>query len=77
VIIIFAGAIALFQIGIAEDIVNLAFGISLAALGVAFALAFGLGSRDVAGREVEGVVARIRSTDSSGSTGSSGSTKST
>jgi hypothetical protein len=67
VIIIFAGAIALFQIGIAEDIVNLAFGISLAAIGVAFALAFGLGSREIAGREVESALVRLRSGSSSSS----------
>jgi hypothetical protein len=63
VIIVFAGAIALFQIGIAEDIVNLAFGITLLAIGFAFALAVGLGSREFAGREVEKVFARLGNGD--------------
>ncbi len=53
-IIVFTGALALRQTGIAEDIVNLAFGILLGTIAVAAALAFGLGARDVAAREVEG-----------------------
>ena len=52
-IIVFSSALALRQTGIAEDIVNLAFGIMLGAIGVAVALAFGLGGRDVAGKEIE------------------------
>ena len=52
-IIVFSGALALRQTGIAEDIVNLAFGIVLGTVAVAAALAFGLGSREVAAREVE------------------------
>lgn len=47
-IIIFAGALALRQMGIAEDIVNLAFGLLLGAVAVAAAIAFGLGGRDTA-----------------------------
>ncbi len=42
-IIVFAAAIALGQMGIAKEIINLAFGISLGAVALAFALAFGLG----------------------------------
>ena len=53
-IIVFTGALALRQTGIAEDIVNLAFGILLGTVAVAAALAFGLGARDIAAREVEG-----------------------
>jgi hypothetical protein len=52
-IIIFSGALALRQMGIAEDIVNLAFGLLLGAVAVAAALAFGLGGREVAGRQLE------------------------
>ena len=52
-IIVFSGALALRQTGIAEDIVNLAFGIVLGTVAVAAALAFGLGSRDAAAKEVE------------------------
>jgi hypothetical protein len=48
------------QMGIAEDIINLAFGLLLGALAVAFALAFGLGSREIAAREVESVLKRWR-----------------
>lgn len=59
-VLVLAGAMALRQMGIADDIVNLAFGIMLGALGVAAALAFGLGGRDVAGREVERFVRRLR-----------------
>ncbi len=60
-IMVFAGALALRQMGIADEIVNLAFGILLGAIGVAAALAFGLGSRDLAGREVESWLTSMRS----------------
>ncbi len=47
-ILIFAGALALRQMGIAESIVNLAFGLMLGAVAVAAAIAFGIGGRGVA-----------------------------
>jgi hypothetical protein len=47
-IIVFAAALALQQMGIAESIVNLAFGLMLGAVAVAAAIAFGVGGRDVA-----------------------------
>jgi hypothetical protein len=47
-IIVFVGAMALQQMGVAPDIVNLAFGLLLGAIAVAIAIAFGLGGRDVA-----------------------------
>ncbi|WP_353931784.1 mechanosensitive ion channel [Okeanomitos corallinicola TIOX110] len=47
-IITLVSAMALQQIGVAPDIVNLAFGLLLGAIAVAIALAFGLGGRDVA-----------------------------
>ena len=59
-ILVLTSAMALRQLGIANDIVNMAFGIVLGAMGVAAALAFGLGSREVAGREVERLVANLR-----------------
>jgi hypothetical protein len=62
-ILVLAGAMSLRQLGIADDIVNLAFGLLLGALAVAAALAFGLGSRDIAGREVERFVNSLRSPD--------------
>lgn len=52
-IIFFSAALALRQMGIAESIVNLAFGLMLGAIAVAVALAFGLGGRDVAARQLE------------------------
>lgn len=45
-------AMALQQMGIASNIVNLAFGLLLGAIAVAIALAFGLGSRDIAAQQV-------------------------
>lgn len=53
VIIVFSGALALDEIGIAEDIVNTTFALLVGAIAVAAALAFGLGARDLAGRELE------------------------
>ena len=64
-ILVFAGAMGLRQMGIADEIVNLAFGIMLGALGIAAALAFGLGSRELAGREVENWLEDMRSDDGS------------
>ena len=43
-------AMGLRAMGIADDIVNLAFGLTLGAIAVAVALAFGLGGREAAGR---------------------------
>jgi hypothetical protein len=59
-----AAAMALRQMNIAEDIVNLAFGLTLGAIAVAAALAFGLGSRQIAAREVDKVLTEFRSTPS-------------
>lgn len=42
-------ALGLHTMGIAQDIVNLAFGLTIGAVAVAFALAFGLGGREAAG----------------------------
>ncbi len=51
-ILIFVGAMALQQMGVAPDIVNLAFGLLLGAIAVAIAIAFGLGGREVAATEL-------------------------
>jgi hypothetical protein len=48
-IILLAGAMGLRQMGLANEIIVLAFGLGVGAIAVAVALAFGLGSRDVAG----------------------------
>lgn len=53
-IIIFVSAMALRQMGIAPDIVNLAFGLLGGAIAVAVAIAFGFGSRDIAAEQVRG-----------------------
>jgi len=52
-ILVLAGAMALRQMGLANDIINLAFGLLLGAIAVAVALAFGLGGREIAARELE------------------------
>jgi hypothetical protein len=52
-IIILVSAMALQQMGIASDIVNLAFGLLLGAIAVAIALAFGLGGRDIAAEQIK------------------------
>ncbi len=52
-IVVFVAAMALQQMGIANEIINLAFGILLGAVAVALAIAFGIGSREIAGRQVE------------------------
>lgn len=59
-VIALAGAMALRQMGLANEIITLAFGLTLGALAVAFALAFGLGGREAAGREVERLFESIR-----------------
>ncbi len=60
-IIVFASALALRQMGIAESIVNLAFGLMLGAVAVAAAIAFGIGGRDVARDLLERWRGQIRS----------------
>jgi hypothetical protein len=52
-ILIFAGAMALRQMGLASDIINMAFAFLLGAVAVAAAIAFGIGGRDYAGRQIE------------------------
>ena len=46
--------------GLADDIVNMAFGLSLGAVAVAVALSFGLGGREAAGRQMEYWLAKLR-----------------
>ncbi|MBN1890526.1 MAG: mechanosensitive ion channel [Thermoflexales bacterium] len=52
-ILVLAGAMALRQMGLANEIITMAFGLLLGAIAVAAALAFGLGGRDLAARELE------------------------
>ena len=53
-------AIALRTMGIANDIVNLAFGLTLGAVAVAVALSFGLGGREAAGKQMEHILSKFR-----------------
>ncbi|MBR0566420.1 mechanosensitive ion channel [Azoarcus sp. L1K30] len=57
-------AMGLRAMGIADDIVNLAFGLGFGAVAVAVALSFGLGGREAAGRQMEYWLARMRKDDS-------------
>ncbi|NTU84441.1 MAG: mechanosensitive ion channel [Chloroflexales bacterium] len=66
-ILVLATAMALRQMGLANEIVNLAFGLLLGALAVAFALAFGLGGREPAQKEVERFFQGLRSPQIGGS----------
>ena len=56
-------AMGLRAMGIADDIVNLAFGLTLGAVAVAFALSFGLGGREAAGKLMDHWLARFRKED--------------
>ncbi len=57
-------AFALSTMGIAENIVNLAFGLTLGAVAVAFALSFGLGGRKAAGKQMEHFFENMRNNSS-------------
>jgi hypothetical protein len=51
-VLVLTGAMALREMGFAEDIVNLTFGLLLGAVAVAAALAFGIGGRDTAAQQL-------------------------
>jgi len=51
-VLVLTSAMALREMGFAEDIVNLAFGLLLGAVAVAAALAFGIGGRDAASKQL-------------------------
>jgi small-conductance mechanosensitive channel len=63
-ILVLAGAMGLRRMGLANEIINLAFGLLLGAAAVAAALAFGLGGREIAGRELDRWLGSLRSRDS-------------
>jgi len=52
-ILFLSGAMALRQMGLADEIISLAFGLTFGAAAVAAAIAFGLGGRDLAGRKLK------------------------
>ena len=60
-IVTLVGAMALNTMGIAPNIVNLAFGLILGGIAVAIALAFGLGGREVAREELKSWVGSFKS----------------
>jgi hypothetical protein len=53
-------AMGLRAMGIADDIVNLAFGLTFGAVAVAVALSFGLGGREAAGKLMDHWLSRFR-----------------
>jgi hypothetical protein len=53
-ILVLAGAMALRQMGLANEIITLAFGLTLGAIAVAVAIAFGIGGRDLAAETLSG-----------------------
>jgi hypothetical protein len=53
-------AMGLRAMGLADDIVNLAFGLTLGAIAIAIALSFGLGGREAAGKQMEHWLGRMR-----------------
>ena len=53
-------AMGLRAMGIADDIVNLAFGLTLGAVAIAVALSFGLGGREAAGKQMEHWLSQLR-----------------
>ena len=57
-------AIALETMGIANEIVQLAFGLTLGAIAVAVALSYGLGGREAAGEHFKEIIQKIKSDDS-------------
>jgi hypothetical protein len=60
-IILLFGAMGLRQMGVADSIINLAFGILFGAVGIAVAIAFGVGGRGAAGRLADRWVAQAES----------------
>ncbi len=60
IIMIFAAVITLEQLNIASSILNLAINIIIASIGLAFAIAVGLGSKDVAGKMIQDLINKVK-----------------
>jgi hypothetical protein len=60
-ITVLAGAMALRQMGLANEIITIAFGLLLGAIAVAFAIAFGIGGRELAAEALKGWRDRVES----------------
>ncbi|MGA6993155.1 MAG: hypothetical protein WBX50_04575 [Candidatus Deferrimicrobiaceae bacterium] len=58
---VLAGAMALRQMGLANEIIYIAFGMLLGAVAIAVAIAFGIGGRDIAAAELEKWVRSLKS----------------
>jgi hypothetical protein len=62
-IMVLAGAMALRQMGLANEIITIAFGLMLGAIAVATALAFGLGCRGLAEDAMKDWLGKVKTTD--------------
>ncbi len=60
-ILILAGAMALSQMGVAQEIIVIGFGVLVGALALAFVIAVGIGGKDLAARELEELLKRFKS----------------
>lgn len=60
-IIFLAGAMGLRRMGLANEIIELAFGLIIGAVALAAAVAFGLGAKDVVGKEMEDWLKKAKS----------------
>lgn len=60
-VLVFVTAVALQQMGLANEIINLAFGLTLGAIAVALAIAFGLGGREIAAQQLSQWAETVRS----------------
>ena len=60
IIVIFAAIMSMDQLNIATSILNITVTILLGAIGLAFAIAVGLGSKDVAGKAVQELVDKLK-----------------
>jgi hypothetical protein len=56
-------AMGLKTMGIGDDIINMAFGITLATVAVTIALSFGLGGRAAAGKQMENILNKFNNTN--------------
>lgn len=60
-ILVFGGAIALQRMGLANEIIVLAFSLTLGAIAVTAIVAFGIGGKDIAARELDEIIKKIKS----------------
>lgn len=60
VIVVFAAAIALSQLNIAANIINMVIGVVIGSLGLGAAIAIGLGCKDIAGKYVNELIEKLQ-----------------